>query len=102
VALGYGASQQLLFVQAETGQSRWLDFPHGVSHIIWQPAGSGIAILSVEGTIYWLADPLAANSDPVPVTPPMPEVNTVRRSPNGRNLGFISENNFYVVKISTE
>lgn len=102
VALGYGASQQLLFVQAETGQSRWLDFPHGASHIAWQPAGSGVAILSVEGTIYWLADPLAANSEPVPVTRSMPEVNTLRWSPNGRNLAFISENNFYVVEIATE
>jgi hypothetical protein len=102
VALGYGAAQQLLFVQAETGQSRWLDFPHGVSQIAWQPAGSGVAILSVEGTIYWLADPLAANSEPVPVTQPMPEVNTLRWSPNGRQLAFISENDFYVVEMATE
>ena len=102
VALGYGASQQLLFVQAETGQSRWLDFPYGVSQIVWQPAGSGVAILSVEGTLYWLADPLAANSELVPVTQPMPEVNTLRWSPNGRYLAFISQNDFYVVEITTE
>ncbi|MBK8903458.1 MAG: hypothetical protein IPM53_19905 [Anaerolineaceae bacterium] len=102
VALGYGASQQLLFVQAETGQRRWLDFPYGVSQIAWQPAGSGVAILSVEGTIYWLADPLAANSEPVPVTRPMSEVNTLRWSPNGRHLAFISENDFYVVEMAIE
>ncbi len=102
VALGYGTSQQLLFVQAETGQSRWLDFPYGVSQIVWQPAGSGVAILSADGALYWLADPLAANSELVPVTQPMPEVNTLRWSPNGRYLAFISENDFYVVEITTE
>lgn len=102
VALRYTASQQLLFVQAETGQSRWLDFPHEISNIAWQPNGDDIAILSADGTIYWLANPFAADNEPLPVTPSMPEVNTMRWSPNGRNLAFISENSFYVVEIATE
>ena len=101
VALRYDDSQQLLFVQVETGQSRRLAFPHKISRLVWQPTGNGVALFA-EDIIYWLSDPFAPDSQPVPVTSPMPEVNTLRWSPNGRNIAFISENDFYVVEIVNE
>ena len=99
VAFLYSSNQQFHFVQAETGQTRWLDFPHTISDLAWQPNGDGVAILTADGAIYWLADAFDSTSKLVQASSPLPNVQAMRWSPNGRKIAFISDSGLYIVKI---
>ncbi len=95
-----GRSNRLLLIDTTTSTTRQLDFAHALADVAWQPNGDGIALLTTDNALFWLAEPLAPDSVPQRIAPDFAEINSVRWSPNGRRLAFVSENNFYVIDIA--
>jgi hypothetical protein len=97
VALRFADQQRIQFVQAETGASQIVILDAPVVDMVWQPENGGIALWDENGRIWWLSDPLDPAMEPEPLTPPLPDIHSVRWSPDGRQLAFVSETNLYVV-----
>ena len=102
IAFADNNSSQLLFVNAETRESRQLRFTHTIAEIAWQPNAGGVALLTTNGFIFWLADPFAPDSEPVQITPRLGRTSDMSWTPNGRKLALVGQNDFYVIEIATE
>ncbi|MEZ4594587.1 MAG: hypothetical protein R3D55_26100 [Chloroflexota bacterium] len=95
-----GRSNRLLLIDTTPSATRQLDFSHALADVAWQPNGDGIVLLTTDNALFWLDDPFAPASQPQRITPDLAEINSVRWSPNGRNLAFISGTNFYVINMT--
>ena len=96
-----GRSNRLLLIDT-TSTTRQLDFPYALADAAWQPNGDGIVLLTTDNALFWLDDPFAPDSQPQRITPDLAEINSVRWSPNGHNLAFVSENNFYLLDMANK
>jgi hypothetical protein len=97
-----GDGSELLFFDAVSGRTRQLDFEGTILDAVWEPGGMGIILLSEEGRLLWLEDVFDAGRSPEPVTPPLSGIHSVRWSPDGGRLAFVSENVLYVVTFTQE
>ncbi|MCB9418956.1 MAG: DPP IV N-terminal domain-containing protein [Ardenticatenaceae bacterium] len=99
VALRFSDKQRVQFVQAETRASRVVVLDAPVVGVAWQPEDDGVVLWDENGRIWWLPNPFDPSSEPEPLTPPLPDVHSVRWSPDGNRLAFVSETNLYVVSL---
>ncbi len=102
VVLRFAEKRQVQFIQAETGASRVVVLDAPVTGVVWQPEDSGVALWDENGRIWWLPDPLNPAAEPEPLTPPLPGIHSVRWSPDGRQLAFVSETNLYIVSLDSD
>jgi hypothetical protein len=102
VALRFADKQRIQFVQVETGDSRVVVLDAPVAGVVWQPEDGGVALWDENGRIWWLSDPLNPAAKPEPLTPPLPDIHSVRWSPDGRQLAFVSTTNLYVVSLDAD
>ncbi len=106
-AFRFEEAQRVLFVHAVTQTRREIRFDAPIAGLVWQPDGMGAAVWDVacteqgrcNGRIYLLPNPLNPDSEPIPLTPPLPDVHTVRWSPDGTRLAFVSGTDLYTVEI---
>lgn len=99
VALRFPDEHAVQFVHAEREMARRLEMAQPVVALAWQPGNLGLALLTADGRVWWLADPFDATSEPLAVTPPLAEIHSLRWSPDGGKIAFVSENDLYVVTI---
>jgi hypothetical protein len=97
--LRFDGGSRLQFVNVESEQIRQLDLEQPILRAVWEPDGAGIILITEEGRLLWLKDAFDAGRAPEPVTPPMPGLRSVRWSPDGEQLAFVSENVLFVVTI---
>jgi hypothetical protein len=102
VALHFDDEHRLHFFHAEREVSRRLEMAQPVTRVAWQPGSWGLALLTANGRAWWLADAFDAASEPVAVTPALPELHSLRWSPDGTSLAFASENHLYLVTIQSD
>ena len=102
VQLRFADKQRIQFVQTETGASRVIELDAPVINVVWQPVDGGVALVDENGRIWWLPDPFNSTVEPELLTPPMPDIHSVRWSPNGQQLAFVSETNLYIASLDGE
>ena len=101
VALRFDDAHAIRFFDARRGLSRDLSMQQTITDVVWQPTGPGAAIVTEDGELWWLADAFDGAATPTPLTPALPDIHTVRWSPDGRSLAFVSQTSLYVVAIGT-
>ncbi|MBX3046278.1 MAG: PD40 domain-containing protein [Anaerolineales bacterium] len=94
--------QDLLVVDAASSLRRNLTAELPVRAAIWQPQASGLVLLAQDGSLWWLADALDPDSLPEQLTPSLPNVHSIRWSPDGRWLAFVSEGALYLIEPATQ
>jgi WD40 repeat protein len=100
-------NQKLYFFDMDTLTDQIMDLPaefHELegqaTKIIWSPNGDGLALVTVDGSLWLLDYPQLENLEQL--TSPMPEVRDVQWSPDGTNLSFVSGADIYVVSASLQ
>jgi hypothetical protein len=101
-ALRFEDGSRLQFVNAASGQTRQLDFAEPILHTVWEPEGAGIMLISQEERLWWLEDVFDTGRAPEPVTLPLPGIHSVRWSPDGGRVAFVSENVLFVASITSK
>jgi Tol biopolymer transport system component len=66
--------------------------------LIWNPQGTALAI-PLKDRGLWLLPSLAASTNLVQITPALPEIHSVRWSPDGSQIAFISGEDVYIVSV---
>ncbi|MCL4256919.1 MAG: PD40 domain-containing protein [Anaerolineales bacterium] len=94
--------QDLLVVDAASSLRRNLAAELPVRAAIWQPQSGGLALLAQDGSLWWLADAFDPDSLPELLTPTLPNVHSIRWSPDGRWLAFVSEGTLYLIEPATQ
>jgi hypothetical protein len=102
VAFRFEDRQRIQFVQMGTEDSRFLVLDAPLAGLVWQPEEGGAALWDENGRVWWLPDPLNPSSEPEPLTPPLPGIHSLRWSPNGRQLAFVSETDLYIIALITD
>ena len=100
--LTFDDQTELQIFNARTGEIRTLRMERPILQAIWQPNDGGFVMATQDGGLWWLQDAFTNSSEPVPITPPLPEVSSIRWSPGGSRVVFVSEKALYVVTIPGE
>lgn len=99
-ALRFEERNWVILFNAASGASNALSFEKAVIQLDWQPTGDGVVLLADDGVLWWLVDAFDANLQPVPVTPALADAHSVRWSPDGQRVAFVSGNALYVVDLN--
>ena len=99
VAFRFADQQRIQFVDAETSASRVVVLDAPVIGVVWQPENVGVALWDENGRIWWLPDPLNPATEPILLTPSFSDIHSMRWSPDGSQLAFVSEIDFYIISI---
>lgn len=95
-------SEVLLFFNAESGQTRSQAAKAGVQQAIWQPGAPSIVLQTGQDSLWWLSDVFASDSHLEQLVRPLPEPHSVRWSPGGTRLAFVSDAALYVITLPSE
>jgi hypothetical protein len=101
LALRLSDPQRLRLIQAETGQERSLEMFDPVEDLAWQPGGGGLVLQTADNRLWWLARPFQANAAPLPLssTQPGDSIHSLRWSPAGTRLAYVTGNSLTVLTL---
>lgn len=100
--LTFDDQTELQIFNPRTGEIRTLKMDSPILQAIWQPNDGGIVLATQDGSLWRHQDAFTNSSKPEPITPPLPEVSSIRWSPGGSRVAFVSKNALYVVTIPGE
>jgi hypothetical protein len=90
--------QALVVLEPATRATRLVLLPRSSVEIAWRPQGDALAVLAHDGSLWWIPDPGVDYAEQL--TPPLPGVHSVRWSPSGNQLAFVSGADVYVVSVT--
>jgi hypothetical protein len=90
--------QALVVLEPATRATRLVLLPKPSLTVVWQLQGDALAALAEDGSLWWIPDPGVDYAEQL--TPPLPGLHSVRWSPSGNQLAFVSGADVYVVMVT--